>query len=380
MGQILKTPAGSFQITVNDIHGKRIRKTFRFMKDAKAYISKIENPKHQYMLETNNLKKRRITFDKAIEDFLHTKSSLAPKTITKYSFTMKQFGHFLGAVNVNFLDEFTSDHGTLLQNQLKKEITEANGNKFSANPKTVNGFMSMIKSLFSDEVAKEHITRNPLVHIKNLKEVKTPPEYYSLNEINDFFKVDMKEAYRNAFTALLYTGVRFGELANITWNDIDMEKKLVFIRPKVDHALKTGNAERSIPINEPLFKLLSELSSNKESNTYTFCSVEGKQLRERKLLEAAKQIGVKAGITSRVFLHKFRHTFATMLIQRRSPVEYVQKLMGHSSILETMCYVHVRSQDLHPEVNLLNDVIRTDDAEHEQKTGGKIFNLNLKAA
>jgi len=238
----------------------------------------------------------------------------------------------------------------------------------------------MIKAMFADEVGKEHLTRNPLIHIKNQKENKPRPEHYTVKEINDFFNVDMKEAYRNAFLALLYTGARYGELANITWQDLDLRNRLVFIRPKSDHALKTSNAERSIPMNDSLFELLNKMQLDKRSDTYPFCSVEGKQLKERKLLEAAKRIGEKAEITSRVFLHKFRHTFATMLIQRRAPVEYVQKLMGHASILETMIYVHVKTEDLHSEVNLLNDIIQTDDADTEQKHEGKIFKLNTKAA
>lgn len=379
MGQIVKTAAGTFQVTVNNIHGERIRKTFKLKKDALAFVSSIENPKHQKLLEVNNLKKRRVTFDTAITDFLETKSNLAPKTVTKYNFTMKQFGLYLEAVKVTYLDEFNSDHATLLQTQLKKESTDSKGNKSSASPKTINGFMAMVKSLFNDEVGKEHLTRNPLGYIKSLKEARPQPEYYTVKEINDFFNVDMKKAYRNAFTGLLFTGVRFGELANITWEDIDMERKLVLVRPKENHKLKTSSAERSIPMNDKLFNLLQEMSLNKQSDTYPFCSVEGKQLKERKLLEVCKRIGAKAGITSRLYLHRFRSTMATMLVQRRSPIEYVQKLLGHSSILQTMVYAHVETEELHSEVNLLNDII-VDEVDPVENTEGKVFNLNTKAA
>jgi site-specific recombinase XerD len=234
---------------------------------------------------------------------------------------------------------------------------DKSGETITPSPKTINGFISTIKALFSDEVNKAHIDRNPFAHIKNLKEEKPRPEFYTVDELNNFFNVEMKDEYRNAFLGLFYTGVRFGELANITWDDIDLNKKLLFIRPKVDHKLKTNNAQRTIPIPKPLFDLLNKLSQNKKSEIYPFCSVEGKQIRERRLLEVCKRIGTEAGITERVFIHKFRHTYATMLIQRKIDITEIQKLMGHASIIETMIYVHVKTEELHETVNVLSNII-----------------------
>ena len=378
MGRIIKTVAGTFQVSVNDIYGNRIRKTFDQKKDANAFISKIESPKHQFKLEKNNLRQRRITFDTAVTDFLNSKTNLSPKSITKYNFAMKQLKLFLVALKITFLDEFTPDHATILHTELMKEQTDASGNKSTASPKTINQFISTIKALFQDEVNKSHIVRNPFAHIKSLKQLTARPEYYTVNELNAFFNVEMKNEYRNAFLGFLYTGMRFGELANITWSDIDFENKLIFVRPKADHALKTSNAERNIPMTEKLFDLLSNISKNKKSDIYPFCSVEGKQLRERRLLEVAKAIGEKAGITSRVFIHKFRHTYATLLIQKKTPLEKVQQLLGHSSIVESMIYVHIKSEELHPDVNVLNDILADNSPSNNSPTN--IFRLNTHAA
>jgi site-specific recombinase XerD len=231
------------------------------------------------------------------------------------------------------------------------------GKTINPSPKTINGFISTIKTLFSDEVNKAHIDRNPFAHIKNLKETKPRPEFYTVDELNNFFKVKMPDEYRNAFLGLFYTGVRFGELANVSWDDIDLNGKLMTIRAKENHSLKTNNAQRIIPIPQPLFVLLNDLSKNKKSELYVFCSIKGKQLNERKLLDACKRIGAKAGIVSRMFLHKFRHTYATMLVQRKIDITEIQKLMGHASILETMIYVHVKTEELHDSVNVLSNVI-----------------------
>ena len=357
MGAITKTKAGNFLLTVYDEYGNRIRKTFRLKKDATALLSKTEEQKRLRGLVNSKLTRKRVSFNKAIRDFQSTKNSLSPKSITKYNFTTKQFQYFLDSIGVTFLGEFTSDHATTLQSKLMEGGTDTSGNLVVPSPKTTNGFISIVKALFKDEVNKAHIDRNPFAHIKNLKEEKPRPEFYTVDELNSFFSVKMKDEYRSAFLGLFYTGVRFGELANISWDDIDLNRKLLFIRPKENHTLKTNNAQRILPIPQPLFDLLNEISNNKKSETYVFCSVEGKQLRERKLLEACKRIGIEAGITERMFLHKFRHTFATMLVQRKVDITEIQKLMGHASILETMIYVHVRTEDLHDTVNVLSDII-----------------------
>ena len=357
MGTITKTKAGNFLLTAYNEYGKRIRKTFKLKKDATALLAKTEEQKRQRELVNSKLTRKRVSIDAAIRDFLNSKSSLSPKTITKYNFTFKQFQYFLDSIGINYIDEFTSDHATTLQSKLMEGRADDSGNVVIPSPKTVNGFISIIKALFKDEVNKAHIDRNPFAHIKNLKEEKPRPEFYTVDELNSFFSVDMKDEYRSAFLGLLYTGVRFGELANITWDDIDLDRKLLFIRPKENHSLKTSNAQRAVPMPQPLFDLLYVLSQNKKSETYPFCSVKGKQLKERKLLEVCKRIGIKAEITGRMFLHKFRHTYATMLIQRKVDVTEIQKLMGHASILETMVYVHVKTEELHDTVNVLSGII-----------------------
>jgi len=357
MGTIIKTEAGSFHISVHKWTGERVRKTFERRSAAEAFISKIENEKHQRKLVAANLKIKRILFTSAISEFQISKSQLRPKTISKYKFIFTQFEKFITALDIVYVDEFTPDNGTLLRRELMRGKNNSNGEEITASPKTINGFMSVIKALFKDEVNKGHINRSPLQHLNNLKEESPRPEYYTSVELRKFFAVDMKEEYSNAFLALLYTGMRFSELANITWEDVDLHRNLIYVRRKDGFNIKTNNSERAIPINDPLREILVRVSENMNSEMYPFCSAEGKQLRERKLLAVCKGIGEKAGITNRVFLHKFRHTFATILVQKKTPIESLQKLMGHASINETMVYVHVRSEDLHSEVNTLNNIL-----------------------
>ncbi len=216
--------------------------------------------------------------------------------------------------------------------------------------------MQIIRALFNHEVEIGHIDRSPFLHIKNIKVDKPRPEFYTETELDLFFNQNMPDAYRYAFLALLHTGLRINELINLTWDDVNIDNRLLYIRPKNEIKLKTDNAQRIIPVNDTLLDVLATIRGNRKSEIYPFCSITGKKLRERKLLTACKEIGSSAGIKSRIFLHKFRHTFATHLVKRRVPIEAIQRLLGHSNIQQSMVYLHVRSEELHSDVALLNDL------------------------
>jgi site-specific recombinase XerD len=58
-------------------------------------------------------------------------------------------------------------------------------------------------------------------------------------------------------------------------------------------------------------------------------------LRERKMLAACKMIATNAGILATAYLHKFRHTYATMLIHSGVKIQNIKELLGHWSVSET---------------------------------------------
>ena len=374
MGNIKKLPNGNYRTTVYDINNIRHRKTFRRKTEAEAYISKIEIIKNENKLINIKLKKVRYPVEDAIDSFYLTKTDRRPKTVTKYGNFVKQFKLFCNAFQIKYLDEFTTEHAEIFYKELTKEKRDPKGSTdriLRPKPRTVNYYLRKARAFFQEELIKGHLEKNPMIVIKNLRVERQPPEYYTQEEIKAFFQQEMHHVYRNAFTVLLHTGMRFEELASLTWDDIDLGKKLIYVRPKEDFKTKTYRSIRSIPMNDVMIKLFNELSKKRDNPILPICSVEGKKFRERRLYYICNKIGKKAGIKGKITLHKFRHTFASQLVQNNVRIEIVQKLLGHSSIKETSGYAHVRSENLHEDVHVLDSLFGT------VGEGEKAFGHNL---
>jgi site-specific recombinase XerD len=198
-----------------------------------------------------------------------------------------------------------------------------------------------------------------MLHIKNAKVEKRKADYYTIPELKAFFAQDMDPAYRHAFMGLLLTGMRFAEMANLKWDNVNMGSRIIRIQSNAEFITKTRNSERLIPIGDDLFRLLLITQSNRTDNEFVFCSPKGNKLRERSLLGKCKAIAVKAKISAVATLHKFRHTYATLLIHRGVPIQNIKELLGHASIVQTEVYAHNKADHLHSEVGLLDNLLET---------------------
>ena len=343
---VYKNKSGTWSASVYDLQGNRQVKRFKRKADADAFEIKIQNQKRERRLISANLKMANVSVEKAISEYMFSKPELRNKTRFKYENIIKQFQLFCSGKEIEHINDFSPDNATEFFMALQSN---------NPKPKTVNSYLSLIRSIFKNELVKGHIVKNPFDHICNLRVEKKLPDYYTKNELKSFFEQKMKDEYRNAFVGFMNTGMRFEELANLTWSDIDLKKRLIRVQSKGEFRTKTFNSERRIPMNKTMFSLFLELS--KDKGDYVFPATDGGKLKERRLLKVCKDVSKKAKITSRAYIHKFRHTFASHLVQNGVRIEEIQKLLGHSSITETMIYACLKSEDLHEQVSVLDDLI-----------------------
>lgn len=149
----------------------------------------------------------------------------------------------------------------------------------------------------------------------------------------------------------LHTGLRIGEICALSWNDIDLENKVIHIRHTISRIRdkenktkliidkpKTQSSNRDIPISSVLFPILKYMKSKSSgnfvvSNTNDFMSTRTFDYKYKKML---KECGL-----AQINFHALRHTFATRCVESGVDIKTLSELLGHSSVSTTLdIYVH----------------------------------------
>lgn len=128
------------------------------------------------------------------------------------------------------------------------------------------------------------------------------------------------------------TGMRRGELLALRWQDVDLERRTIFVRES-----KNGE-QREIPLAASLVEGLRRLRGTRPAEWPVFSHADGRPLRTvaTSWAAACREAGVPG-----LHLHDLRHTFASrMLTGGFADVATLQDLMGHRTPAMTLRYSH----------------------------------------
>jgi integrase len=154
------------------------------------------------------------------------------------------------------------------------------------------------------------------------------------------------------------TGMRRGELLNLTWKDVDFERRLLTIHSGEGFRTK-GGKRRSVPMSQAVYQLLLTRAQRSIglptclASRYVF-ALNGKRIDGVYVCHKFKRYVREAGLNERLHFHSLRHTFATWLVQEGVSIYEVQKLLGHSNISVTQVYSHLAASELHGAVNKIS--------------------------
>jgi site-specific recombinase XerD len=352
MSKIRTLKNGKYQVDVTNYEGKRIRLTFSKKTDASAYCAKIDNEKHNFKLVHHGVLKQKLLLSQVIDDAILEKKPLAIKSYMKYKNVYKTLNEFMLVKGVVYINDVTGTHA----DEFKKMLVSSD-----ISAKTINFYLTTVKSLFEQYVLKDILTKNPFASVKNERVKKKTllereEDYYSSTEIISFFSQEMGFKHKQAFLGLFLTGMRIGELINLTWKRVDWENKIIQVRSDVTFTTKTASSERDISMSNVLYKLISTMKQSSTSD-YVFTNPSNKKVSERSLLKACKDIAKAAGLTKVATLHKWRHSFNSHLAQLGIDYSVRQYLMGHKPQSVTDHYTKIDPKILHDVVSKLDQII-----------------------
>ncbi len=273
----------------------------------------------------------------AIELFrAHVKihSPAKPATLQRYGQVLDHFSRILG--KKKYIEAITrTDIDDYKITRSRETIGEK---RRHTSPTTINFEITVLRTLFYYLIRERGIPiENPCARFKPLRaeieRLKRRPPTYSQAELDKLLAA-CDDTERAIFAALLLTGMRKDELAHLAWDDVNVKRGTLRVTAKEGFAPKDYE-EREIPLPPDLVEILGKLP---RSSTWVFPSRNGNRFGRNDMLRRLKDVAVRVSVKDAT-LHKFRHTYATRLLEKGVDIVTVQHLLGHSDLETTRKYL-----------------------------------------
>ena len=137
---------------------------------------------------------------------------------------------------------------------------------------------------------------------------------------------------RRAFIFCLYSGLRFCDVKDLTYKNIDYSNKLL----KFEQTKTKGHSANSgvvIPLNDGLLSVIGEppADGNKDALIFNLPSYESCCISVKRWVK-------RAGINKHISWHCARHSFAVNILNNGANIKTVASLLGHSGLKHTEKY------------------------------------------
>lgn len=283
---------------------------------------------------------------------------LAPRTLEEYKKMLDN--RIVAIIGGKRLDKITN--GNMLELMEEIKISPAKSKTGKLSDKSIKHHHTLLKTMFNDAIKLKILSDNPMDNIP----IKTPKvilkdNFYDLEDIDKLLKVlpaeDVK--YQLATFLALTLGLRIGEITALQWKHID----LVNLKIKIEQAgsytkdkgsfiksTKNEYSERTVAFPFSLVELFNrhkeyelmkkELINDKwegskeHQDNFLFTQEKGKCIFIGTIPKWFRNF-IKKHNLKHITFHGLRHTNATILISKGTPVISIAKNLGHAKTSTT---------------------------------------------
>jgi integrase len=231
-------------------------------------------------------------------------------------------------------------------------------------PTSVGHFVRHLSTFYADLIENHQAPANPVASLprstrrlyRSIYDTASTPFLETAAAIRRVF-LAMPEPYNVMFAVGALAGLRTGEVLGLHWRDIDLEGRRIHVRQQMQEGrlcrLK-DDEPRLVPLQNSLAPILAawKLKSGGEGLLFkpavatrggrpdlgtapTFVRPHTPHKHLRKAL-------VELGLPVITWYNATRHTFASQWVLAGNPIEVLSKVMGHSSVVVTERYAHLK--------------------------------------
>ncbi len=303
------------------------------------------------------------------------KPNLTEQVYSKKRSNLEQFYSFIGDMPIQIINPMN------IQPVLNAIETK---NPYTGKPssyKTMIEYKNVLSRVFDYAMVNRAISFNPCSAVTVNKSESKERRALSADERAMIAKCDCPA--RLPAMIMLYAGLRRGELTALTWEDVDLDKKIITVNKSYNHktkstkATKTSAGMRTVPIPSILLDELNKIPKPerqgiviKNDGGYMsegmWRSYLAMLLENLEELSAEKENACPVKVGKRTLVlsiqpfdwHCLRHTYATILYESGTDVLTAKEFLGHSDISTTMrIYTHLSEAQKKKSIDKLNDFL-----------------------
>lgn len=226
-----------------------------------------------------------------------------------------------------------------ISSELISEIAEVK--RKASSKSTANRFLSVIRGVLRMAATSKLKWLQTVPDIERYKEPRHRNRWLRQNEalklLNEL-PVHQEVVVRLA----LATGLRQGNVLMLEWDEVDMERKTIFV--PADKA--KGGVAFSVPLNNDALILLETEKDKHPEFVFTYQGKPLKNANTRAWKKALKRCGIE-----NFRWHDLRHTWASWQVQAGTPLPVLQEMGAWASSDMVQKYAHLSVEHLAPYAN-----------------------------
>lgn len=308
--------------------------------------------------------------DYIIDDFMIycQQKDLRPKTIASYEASLRLFARYLeDTFNINTVskieEKHIKDYITFTRERGKYTFVADSNSTFINSPQnrpdfgkkisttTVNNYIRNLKVFFNWCIEERIIRKTPMEKIKQFKNKRvakdqiTDVEFRRLIRYIDTTKYSEFRDYV-IIQLIMDTGMRLGECLSLTIDDVDIDRRAIFIQAEITK----GRKDRFVFYSYTMSKLLRRWIQYKDryvESEFLFCTKSSKMVGIQNFEKNFRKYIDRAGIEKKFTAHSLRNNYARRFLMAGGDIFSLSKLLGHSSVTVTeKAYLDLSVEDI----------------------------------